>query len=206
MIRLLLVDDHPVVCSGYRRYLENMADIQVAGEAGCGAEGYRLFAELRPDVTVVDISLPDMSGLEVVRRIRQRDPEARLLVFTIHENALMMERAMQAGAIGYLGKHHGPALMVEAVRQVAGGELFLDPDLRTGPEKIPASPLKRLTPREFEIFRLLAQGRSVAEIAALLHLSRKTVGVHQTRILKKLNLANTVQLALLAVRCQVIVP
>ncbi|HEB78836.1 MAG TPA: response regulator transcription factor, partial [Methylothermaceae bacterium] len=150
MIRLLLVDDHPVVCSGYRRYLENMADIQVAGEAGCGAEGYRLFAELRPDVTVVDISLPDMSGLEVVRRIRQRDPEARLLVFTIHENALMMERAMQAGAIGYLGKHHGPALMVEAVRQVAGGELFLDPDLRTGPEKIPASPLKRLTPREFE--------------------------------------------------------
>ncbi len=204
-LRLLLVDDHPVVCSGYRRYLEAVADIEVVAEAGTGAEAYRLIAVLRPDVIVFDLSLPDVSGIELLRRICRRDRGARVLVFTMHENTLLMRRALQAGALGYLCKRHGPAILVEAVRRVAAGETFLDPHLATRREKAPDA-LQRLTPREFEVFQLLAQGRSVAEIARLLHLSRKTVGVHQTRILKKLGLDNTVQLALLAVRCRVVQP
>ncbi len=204
-LRLLLVDDHPVVCSGYRRYLEAVADIEVAAEAGTGAEAYRLIAVLRPDVIVFDLSLPDVSGIELLRRICRRDRGARVLVFTMHENTLLMRRALQAGALGYLCKRHGPAILVEAVRRVAAGETFLDPHLATRREKAPDA-LQRLTPREFEVFQLLAQGRSVAEIARLLHLSRKTVGVHQTRILKKLGLDNTVQLALLAVRYRVVQP
>ena len=205
-IRVLLVDDHPVVCQGYRSYLEGVTDIEVAAEAGTGAAAYRLITALRPDVIVFDLALPDVSGMELLRRICQRDPEARVLVFTMYENGLLMQRALQAGALGYLCKRHGPAVLVEAVRRVAAGEPFHDPHLATRRHKEPDALLQRLTPREFEVFQLLAEGRSVAEIARLLHLSRKTVGVHQTRILKKLNLANTVQLALLAVRCQVIQP
>ncbi len=205
-VRLLLVDDHPVVCSGYRRYLETVADIEVAAEAGTGAEAYQLIEVVRPDVIVFDLSLPDVSGIELLRRICRRDPDARVLVFTMHENTLLMRRALQAGALGYLCKRHGPAILVAAVRRVAAGETFLDPHLAARQEKAPDALLQRLTPREFEVFQLLAQGRLVTEIARLLHLSRKTVGVHQTRILKKLGLANTVQLALLAVRCRVVQP
>lgn len=198
MIRLLLVDDHPVVRSGYRRYLEAAGDIEIVAEAADGAEAYRAFIIHRPDVTVLDITLEGISGLDVLRRIRQRDANARVIIFTMHGNPLLVERALEAGACGYLTKRCGPGLVVEAVRQVMGGKIFVDPAL--GPRRQGIPPLlERLTPREFEVFRLLAQGRSVAEIARLLHVSLKTAGVHQTRILRKLNLANTVQLVLLAV-------
>ena len=206
MIRLLLVDDHPVVCSGYRRYLEQVDDIQVAAEVGSGAEAYRLATLLHPDVVVFDLTLPDVNGIELLRRLCRRHPGIRVLVFTMHENELLMHRALQAGALGYLCKRHGPAVLVEAVRRVAAGEPFHDPYLAGRRRKTPDERLQRLTPREFEVFQLLAQGRSVMEIARLLHLSRKTVGVHQTRILKKLGLDNTVQLALLAVRCRLVQP
>ncbi len=205
-IRILLVDDHPVVRSGFRRYLDAIEDLEVAGEANSGAAAYQAFVALQPDITILDIALPDVSGLDVLRRIRQRHSEARLLMVTMHENVLLMERAMQAGASGYLSKRHEPARLVQAIRRIAAGDSFPDPELTVRREHDASSLLERLTPREFEVFQLLAQGRSVMEISELLHLSKKTVGVHQTRIFKKLDLANSVQLALLAVRHQLIQP
>ncbi len=203
-IRLLLVDDHPVVRSGYKSYLEKTINIEVVAEASNGREAYAAFVACRPDVTVLDISLPDVSGLEVLRRICRRDPNAKVLIFTIHDNPLLVEKALQGGALGYLTKGCSPKMLVEALQRVMQGQQFVEPALLERVSSSPPSLLKRLTLREFEVFQLLAQGRSVAEIAGLLHLSPKTVGVHQTRILRKLNLPNPVHLVLLAVRCGVV--
>lgn len=204
-IRLLLVDDHPVVRQGYTSYLEQVLSIEIA-EAGSGKQAYTTFVVFRPDVTVLDVSLPDVSGLEVLRRIRRRDPEAKVLVFTIHDSPLLVEKALQGGALGYLTKSCNPKLLVEALQQVMQGERFVEPALLETVSRSPQSLLKRLTLREFEVFQLLAQGRSVAEIAGLLNLSPKTVGVHQTRILHKLDLPSPVHLVLLAVRCGLVKP
>ena len=205
-VRVLVVDDHPVVRSGLHRYLEMHPDLRVVGEAEQGDSGYHAFVTLQPDVTLLDLALPDVSGLEVLRRMRQRQPEARVLVVTMYENTVLMRRALKAGACGYLSKRHGPDRLVDAIRQVAAGKTVLDPELDHCPAPDPCGALNVLTPREFEVFRQLAEGRSVGEIAARLHLSEKTVGVHRTRIFKKLKLANVAQLTLLAVRCQVVSP
>lgn len=208
-IKVLLVDDHPVVRSGYRRLLDNIPNIQVVAEAETGAEGYRKYVESRPDVVVMDLSLPDIGGLEVIRKILMRDSAAKILVFSVHENEILVERALEAGARGYLTKRSAPKILVHALAAVAHGEIYLDPALHGIAEKARMGHqalLKRLTSREFEVFRHLAEGRSVAEIAALLHASAKTIGVHQTRIMKKLNLSNSVQLAHIAVRAGIIIP
>lgn len=208
-IKVLLVDDHPVVRSGYRRLLDNIPNIQVVAEAETGAEGYRKYVESRPDVVVMDLSLPDIGGLEVIRKILMRDSAAKILVFSVHENEILVERALEAGARGYLTKRSAPKILVHALAAVAHGEIYLDPALHGIAEKARMGHqalLKRLTSREFEVFRHLAEGRSVAEIAALLHASAKTIGVHQTRIMKKLNLSNAVQLAHIAVRAGIIIP
>jgi len=205
-IRILLVDDHPVVRSGFRRYLDAIDDLEVIGEADSGASAYRAFVSLCPDITILDIALPDVSGLEVLRRIRRRHAGARVLMVTMHENVLLMERALQAGASGYLTKRHGPARLVQVIRRIVSGGIVSDPELALRRERDTDFRLECLTPREFEVFQLLAQGRSVEEVAELLHLSKKTVGVHQTRILNKLHLDNRVQLALLAVRHQLVQP
>lgn len=204
-IRLLLVDDHPVVRRGYKSYLEK-TNIEVVAEAGNGREAYAAFVAFRPDITVLDISLPDMSGLDVLWRIRRRDPNARVLIFTIHDNPLLVEKALQGGSLGYLTKGCSPKMLVEALHRVRQGERFVEPPLLEKVSRSQHRLLKRLTLREFEVFQLLAQGRSVTEIAGLLHLSPKTVGVHQTRILRKLDLPNTVHLVLLAVCCGVVKP
>lgn len=208
-IKVLLVDDHPVVRSGYRRLLDNIPNIQVVAEAETGAEGYRKYVESRPDVVVMDLSLPDIGGLEVIRKILMRDSAAKILVFSVHENEILVERALEAGARGYLTKRSAPKILVHALAAVAHGEIYLDPALHGIAEKARMGHqalLKRLTSREFEVFRHLAEGRSVTEIAALLHASAKTIGVHQTRIMKKLNLSNSVQLAHIAVRAGIIIP
>ncbi|BCX81651.1 two-component system, NarL family, invasion response regulator [Methylomarinovum caldicuralii] len=205
-VRILLVDDHPVVRSGLRRYLEMHPDLVLVGEANQGKSGYHAFVSLQPDVTLLDIALPDVSGLEILRRICQRDPQARILLLSMYENSLLMERALQNGACGYLSKRHGPEFLVTAIRRIAAGETVLDPELEHPRVREHCAALSLLTQREFEVFRQLAEGRSVKEIAQRLHLSEKTVGVHRTRIFKKLKLENVAQLTLLAVRCQVIVP
>lgn len=206
-IKVMLIDDHPVVRDGYARLLENTPDIRVAGEADNGEMGCELYPECQPDVVILDLSMPGIGGLETLRRIRAKDPTAQVLVFSMHDSETLILRAMEAGAAGYLTKQSGVEQMVEAVRQVAQGKMFIDPkhvpDLMRQRLK-PSDPLQALSPREFQLFRLLAEGHSVVEIAETLSLSPKTVGVHHTNILKKLGLHNAAQLTRLAIRYDVI--
>jgi two-component system invasion response regulator UvrY len=205
-IRVLLVDDHPVVRTGFRRLLEVNTGVVVA-EAGSGEEAVQLYEETAPDVVVLDLSMPGMGGLETARRILARDGDARLLVFSVHDNEAMLSRALQAGVLGYLTKQSAPATLLEAVHAVAEGKMYIDPDLvgrALGGGR--GGLLERLTPREFEVFRLLAEGHSVNDIAGILNISPKTAGVHHTRIMHKLEVTTSVQLVRLALRHGVITP
>ncbi|HKJ76443.1 MAG TPA: response regulator transcription factor [Gammaproteobacteria bacterium] len=206
-IRVLLVDDHPVVRAGYRRLFEGGGDIQVVAEAGSGEEGYRLFTEFDVDVVVMDLSMPGMGGLEAVRRMLSREPEAKTLVFSVHDNEAMLAQALRAGVRGYLTKQSAPQVMAEAIRRVAAGETFIDPllaDHVAEPGTEEAGPLAQLTPREFQVFRLLAEGYTVNEIARVLSISPKTAGVHHTRVMNKLEVRTPGQLVRLALRHGVI--
>lgn len=205
-IRVLLVDDHPVVRTGFRRLLETNAGMVVA-EAGSGEEGCSLYEETRPDVVVLDLAMPGMGGLEMARRILAHDSDARILVFSIHDNEAMLSRALKAGVLGYLTKQSAPGILLEAVHAVAQGKMYIDPDLvGRAISSGRGSLLERLTPREFEVFRLLAEGHSVNEIAGILSISPKTAGVHHTRIMHKLEVTTSVQLVRLALRHGIISP
>lgn len=203
-IDVLLVDDHAVVREGYRRLLEQTEDIRVLAEAGSGEDAYRLFCELRPQVVVMDISLPRISGIEVTRRMMARDVAARVLVFSMHEDVVFASRALAAGARGYIAKSAAPEVLVEAIRRVASGRNYVDHAMaeklalqRVGSDPDPVSVL---TEREFEVFRLLAQGQPVAEIARILNLTAKTVANHQSSVRQKLGVDNAAQLVRLAAR------
>ena len=203
-IEVLLVDDHAVVREGYRRLLEQTDDIRVLAEAGNGEDAYRLFCELRPALVVMDISLPRISGIEVTRRMMAREPGARILVFSMHEDVVFASRALAAGARGYVAKSAAPEVLVEAIRRIAVGRSYVDHAMaeklalqRVGSEPDPVSVL---TEREFEVFRLLAQGQAVAEIAVILNLTAKTVANHQSALRQKLGIDNAAQLVRLAAR------
>jgi two-component system invasion response regulator UvrY len=201
-IRVLLVDDHAVVREGYRRLLERSRDVCVVGEAASAAEAYQVFCQVRPDVVVMDISLPDVSGIECMRRLLLREPGARILAFSIHDEAIFPNRAFKAGAAGYVTKASAPEVLVDAVRTVARGEQFLSPDIaRTLALHGVAgtkTALDALSTREFEIARLLVMGRSVRTIAEKLCLSYKTVANHQSNIRQKLGARTPVQLIQIA--------
>jgi DNA-binding NarL/FixJ family response regulator len=201
-ISVLLVDDHAVVREGYRRLLERAAGIVVAGEAASGGGAYQAFISVRPDVVVMDISLPDVSGIETTRRLLQREPGAKVLVFSIHDEPIFPNRAFRAGARAYVTKASAPDVLVDAVRAVARGEVFLSPDVaqtlavRRIQQK--DEDLGALSEREFEVLRLLAQGRSVRDIAQTLCLNYKTVANYQTIIRQKLGVDTPVQLIRIA--------
>lgn len=201
-ISIVLVDDHAVVREGYRRLLERTADLRVIGEAATGEDGYRLFGDLRPDVVVMDLSLPGIGGVETVRRIVQREPRARVLVFSMYDDAVFSSRALQAGAKGYVTKASAPDVLVEAVRAVAAGRLFLSPDIAQELAMLAlpgrSNPMQTLSSREFEVFRMLVDGHSVPDIARILSLSRKTVANYQSSLRQKLEVANTTQAMRLA--------
>jgi two-component system invasion response regulator UvrY len=212
MIRVLLVDDHAVVRVGFRMLLQACEDIQVVAEAGSGEEVAPLLArEGGPaiDVIVMDLSMPGMGGFEAVRRVLARDPTARVLVLSAHEDTVHPRRVLDAGALGYLSKRSAPEALVEAVRAVAAGQRYIDPQL--APRLALASlsggggsPVERLSEREFEVFVQLARGRSVAEIAGQLNLSTSTVGTHLYNVKQKLEAANQAELTLIALRWGVI--
>lgn len=210
IIRVLLIDDHPVILDGYGRLLDKTAGIKVVAKASNGETACELYQKHLPDVAILDLNMPGIGGLETLRRIRAKNPGARILVFTMHDNATMIQRVMEAGAMGYITKQSGVGQMVDAVRQVADGKLFIDikhiPDLmhwRTNP---PNDPIRTLSEREFQLFQLLAEGHSVVEIAEILSISPKTAGVHHTNIMKKLDVHNTVQLVRLAIQQGIIQP
>ncbi|MFA5530379.1 MAG: response regulator transcription factor [Thiohalomonadaceae bacterium] len=199
-ITVILVDDHPVVRGGYRRLLEGTDNIRVVAEADNGDMGYRAFCEHAPDVVVMDLNMPGASGLDAVRRILAREPEAKVLVFSVHDNEAMLNQAMKAGVRGYLTKRSAPEAMVEAIETVASGKVFIDPAMPEPSSSDERSPADVLSPREFEVFRMLVEGKSVAEIAELLVISPKTAGVHHTRIMQKLGVGNRAQLVQIALR------
>ncbi len=206
MTRLLLVDDHPVVRSGYQRLLEQAGDLAVVAQAGSADEAYALFAQHAPDITITDLAMPGSGGLELIRRLREGVSDARVLVFSMHDSALLVGRALELGARGYVTKSCAPDRLIDAVHDVRAGRRYLSPDLpqsllRRGRAE---DPFDALTHREFEIFRLLARGESLAACARSLHLSPKTVSNHQTLIKDKLGISTSAAMAHLAIRHGVI--
>lgn len=203
-IRILLVDDHAVVRAGYRTLLEDMHGLEIIAEADTGDSAVKLFVERAPDIAIMDLSLPGIGGLEAIRRIIQRKHDARILVFSMHEDTVFVEQALQAGARGYITKTSAPNVLVEAVRQVAAGGMYLDPDVaqRLAFQKTrgASSPMAGLSTREFEIFCLLAEGETVNDIARRLSLSAKTVANYATQIKSKLDVNSVAEIARLAIR------
>ena len=195
-IKVLLVDDHAVVRAGYKRYLELDTQIEVVGEAENGELAYALLSELTADVIVMDLSMPGRGGLESIRHILQRYPEQRILVFTMHENAALAAQALRAGAKGYLTKSVSPDLIVDAIHQIMQGGQPIDADLAAAikQSELESAPHLHLEPREFEIFRLLANGQSVDEIGQRLHIGVKTVSNYQTTIRQKLGVTTAIEL------------
>jgi DNA-binding NarL/FixJ family response regulator len=202
-ISVLLVDDHAVVREGYRRLLERDVNLVVVGEAATAAEAIRLDAELRPDVVVLDIALPGVSGIEILRRIIAHRPDACVLMFSMYNDGIYASHAIDAGARGYLSKASAPDLLVQAVRSVAGGGHYLSPDIEMAmnQQSSGANELAdALSTRELEVLRMLSQGYGVEEIGERLGLSPKTAANHQSSIKQKLGVTSALQLMLIAQR------
>jgi two-component system invasion response regulator UvrY len=202
-ISVVLVDDHAVVREGYKRLLQDSGRVSVVGEAENGAEAYRQFCALKPNVVVMDIALPGVSGIEGTRRIIAREPSARVLVFSMYEDAIFVRRAMEAGAMGYVTKASAPHVLVEAVDTVASGKRYLSHDVAqtlalSGLE--PQSSAHELSAREFEVLKLLVQGHTLNDIAEQLGLNQKTVANHQSTLKQKLGAESTAQLFRVASR------
>lgn len=203
-IRVLLVDDHAVVRAGYRILLQTTPDIEVVAEAGTGEEAQACFLSERPDVTIMDLVLPGISGLEIIRRIINRTPDVRILAFSMHEDPIFAEQALQAGALGYVTKSSAATVLVEAVKKVARGEVYVDAaiaqQMAFQKSRGKQTPFEMLSTREFEIMTLLASGTTLEEIARRLSLSYKTIANYSTQIKAKLEVDNIADLTRLAVR------
>ncbi|MFF4578913.1 response regulator [Streptomyces sp. NPDC001389] len=204
-IRVLLVDDHQVVRRGLRTFLEVQEDIEVVGEAADGAEGTARAEELRPDVILMDVTMPGTDGIEALRRLRDLGNPARVLVVTSFTEQRTVVPALRAGAAGYLYKDIDPDALAGAIRSVHAGHVLLQPEvaealLAAQDQGAPAARPGSLTEREREVLGLIADGRSNREIARALVLSEKTVKTHVSNILMKLDLSDRTQAALWAVR------
>lgn len=203
-IGVMLVDDHAVVRMGFRLLLEGSPDMRVVAEAESGEEALRRFGEVKPDVLVLDLSMPGIGGLETISRLLARHPGARILVLTAHEDAMHAKRVLKAGALGYLSKRSAAEELIRAIQQVHQGKTFLEPKIAqeiavqqlTG-EK---NPVDMLSEKEFKVFLALARGQSVAEIAEVMSLSPRTVGTHLYNIKQKLGASNSAELAIIAMR------
>lgn len=207
-IKVLLVDDHAVVRVGYRMLLQSTSDIEIVAEADSGEKACRLYTEMQPDVVVMDLSLPGMGGLEAIRRIVARDADARIVVFSMHEDTVFADQALNAGARGYLTKSGAPELLVDAIRQLHAGRTYLDSEIaqHLAFQKIrnKDTPFSMLSTREFEIFCLLAEGHNTSEIAKRLSLSYKTVANYSTQIKSKLNVNTIAELTRIAIRHNIV--
>jgi len=207
-VTIVLVDDHAVVRAGVRRLLEQEALFEVIGEAESGEKAYQIFGELKPDVMVMDLSMPGMSGLEAIRRILMRHERARILVLTMHEDLSFANQALKLGAKGYLIKNTLGDDLVKSIQTVSRGEVFLSDEIakKMAMQSISGDqdPIHELSAREFEIFRLLAEGLEIDAIAATLNISSKTVSNYQTMIKQKLNINTPVELIRYAIKAGVI--
>jgi two-component system, NarL family, invasion response regulator UvrY len=194
-ISVLLVDDHAVVREGYRRLLERHGEIAVIGEAGDAATAHALFSSLEPQIVVMDITLPVTSGLEAMRRMLLFNPDARVLIFSMHEDTVFATRALQAGAFGYVTKASAPNVLVEAVLSIARGKKYLSPEIAQKVALREGSGYPNgLTQRESEVLRLIIRGQTVQEIADALGVNWKTIANHQSAVRQKLGAETTIEL------------
>lgn len=209
-INVMLVDDHAVVRMGFRLLLQGTPDIKVTGEASSGEEAVRMFTELRPDVVVMDISMPGIGGLEAIGRILAREATARILVLSGHEDVMHARRVLKAGAIGYLTKRSAAEELIHAIRQVEQRKTYLEPGIAqqlavqqlSGQKDV----VDMLSEKEFKVFLALAKGQSVQDIAEVMSLSPRTVGTHLYNIKQKLGASNSAELALIAMRAGLLQP
>lgn len=210
-IRLMLVDDHQMLRQGLRRSLEEEG-FYVVGEASDGDEAVRLVPAAKPDVILMDVSMPDMDGVEATRRILQADPDKRVVMLTMHADKDLIDAAIKAGAVGYLTKDCSTDEVIEAVRMAANGETALSPQLaktmlsevRKIDEKAAREEDRLVTKREEEVLQLIADGCSTPEVAQKLYISQKTVKNHLASIYEKLNARDRTQAVLLAVRMGIV--
>jgi DNA-binding NarL/FixJ family response regulator len=197
-ITVLLVDDHSLVRRGFRRMLEDEADMHVVGEAGNGEEAIKLAKEFRPEVVVMDCALPGMNGLSATREILEQLPETAILMLSMHTESTWVRQAIDAGAKGYMLKNALDLELGSAIRKVAAGESVFDPQIEQG------STLKgeraALTPRELEVLQMIVDGKSNKEIATALDLSANTVAVHRANIMNTLGIHKTAELVVYAIR------
>ena len=207
-IRVMLVDDHAVVRAGVRRLLDQEPKFNVVAEAETGERAYQIFGEYLPDITVLDLSMPGIGGMETIKRIIARYPTAKILVLSMHENAAFASQALKAGAKGYLAKSGLAEELSNAIQWVMTGQTYLGSEIShkiaLQVHNAQGDPMQALSAREFEIFRLLVDGVELSTIAGTLNISLKTVANYQTGIKQKLGINSPVEMVRLAIRCGLI--
>jgi DNA-binding NarL/FixJ family response regulator len=203
-IRILLADDHAVVRQGFKMILAAQPDMEIVGEAANGREAVELAQQLSPDVVVMDVSMPELNGIEATRRLASLVSRARVVALSMHKDSVYVREILRAGARGYLLKDSGAADLVAAIRAVASGESYLSPAVSNAVlddyRRIATNPIDLLTSREREVLQLLAEGKTNKEIANVLNLSVYTVDAHRGRIMEKLNLHSINEMVRFAVR------
>ena len=209
-LKVLLVDDHSVVRMGFKMLIDSEKDMKVIAESETGEDGIQKYQELKPDVTVMDITMPCIGGLEAIERIIAKDKNAKILVLSAHEDSVHPKRVLSAGAIGYLTKRSAAEELISAIRTVGSGKKYIESTVAQQLAITQLSgendPTEILSDREFEVFIALAKGKSTNEIADTMCLSPRTVGTHLYNIKQKLNANNSAEIALIAIRCGLIEP
>jgi DNA-binding NarL/FixJ family response regulator len=205
--RILIVDDHPMMREGLARLIDHERDLQTASQADSAAAALQTISASPPDLLLLDISLPDKSGLEVIKDVHTLHPTLPILVVSMHDESLYAERVLRAGGRGYIMKQEGGKKLMFAIRQVLDGRIYVSEKMSakiletfSGHRPNSQSPVEKLSDREFEVFQLLGQGEGTRQIAKRLHLSIKTVEVHRANIRKKLELATGSELVHYAIR------
>lgn len=209
-LNVLLVDDHSVVRMGFKMLIDSEKDMQVIAEAETGEDGIIKFQEIKPDVIVMDITMPGIGGLEAIERIIAKDKNAKILVLSAHEDSVHPKRVLSVGAIGYLTKRSAAEELINAIRTVGSGKKYIESSVAQQLAITQLSgendPTEVLSDREFEVFISLAKGKSTNEIADTMCLSPRTVGTHLYNIKQKLNANNSAEIALIAIRCGLLEP
>lgn len=205
--RILIVDDHPMMREGLAQLIDHEPDLVVASQADSASQALQIIEKSAVELVLVDISLPDKSGLELIKDIQTLCPNLPILVVSMHDESLYAERVLRAGGRGYIMKQEGGKKLMQAIRQILGGRIYVSEKISakilesfSGHRSDSQSPVEKLSDREFEVFQLLGQGRGTREIAEHLHLSIKTVEVHRANIRKKLELTNGSELVRYAIR------
>ena len=206
-MKILVVDDHPIVRAGLRRLLATQTETEVR-EAASGKEALAVFREQRPTLVILDLNLPGIGGLEVIARLKTADPDARVLVLSMHDDQIHVTRALQAGAAGYVSKNAPPDELLEAIRRVSAGQTYIEREIAEelvfSSIRAPSHPLRDLSSRDLEILRLLAEGRTLLQIADTVGIGYKTAANNCSHIKAKLGAGSTADLIRVAIQCGLI--